>query len=288
MDILYRELNFTSVEKRGILSVKYSVRAPLCCAPHLHSSIELVYFTEGKYSIICDDEEFKAEGGDIALFRSNSIHSMYCQTPKNGHYFVFHLSLSQLVSFVDPYCADFYLYSFSFCRRGVKVFWTREEAVSNGLYEAARRLASFYKSKEFCADIEAKLCFGQIIHIIAKEMGPTAENKENQAVSRSIFDIIGYINRNYNKNITAEECSKRAAMSYSYFSRSFKKTTGKSFKDYLNMVRIAHGEMLLLTTDLPVSQIAAECGFNSQSYFIAEYKRQKNMTPLAYRKAHKI
>ena len=27
------------------------------------------------------------------------------------------------------------------------------------------------------------------------------------------------------------------------------------------MIRIMHGEMLLLTTDLPVSQIAAECGF---------------------------
>ena len=288
MESNYKIHNYRSVEKMGIEISKYTVSEPFCCVPHLHSSIELIFFTEGRYSVLCDDEEFETEGGDIILIRSNLIHRIYCHTPENGRHFVFAMSLAQLLSYVDPFYGQFYLYSFSFCRRGSKTLWKREEAVSNGLYDAAIRLTSLYKNKEIYADFEARLYFGQILLIMAKEIGVSPENKENHAVSRSIFDIIGYINRNYGKNITAEYCSKRAAMSYCYFSRSFKRITGKSFKDYLNMIRIMHGEMLLLTTDLPVAQIAAECGFNSQSYFIAEYKRQKNMTPLAYRKAHKI
>ena len=82
-----------------------------------------------------------------------------------------------------------------------------------------------------------------------------------------------------NQNITAEDCSKIACMSYSYFSRSFRAVTGKNFKEYLNQVRVAHAEKALLTSDKSVTEVAAHCGYDNVSYFISVYKRIKGVTP---------
>jgi len=68
-------------------------------------------------------------------------------------------------------------------------------------------------------------------------------------------------------------------MSYSYFSRSFRRVTGLSFKKYLNQTRINRAEQMLLTGNGSVSEIAMECGYNSISYFISVYKSIKGTTP---------
>jgi len=75
-------------------------------------------------------------------------------------------------------------------------------------------------------------------------------------------------------------------MSYSYFSRIWKRIVRRSFREYLNEVRVSHAEHLLKTTSLPVTQIALECGYNNVSYFIAVYKELKGITPLSCRGEH--
>jgi AraC-like DNA-binding protein len=68
-------------------------------------------------------------------------------------------------------------------------------------------------------------------------------------------------------------------LSYSYFSRSFKRVMGMSFKKYLNMIRVNRAEQMLITGDHSVSEVAIECGYNSISYFISVYRSLKGTTP---------
>ncbi|MBQ6824219.1 MAG: helix-turn-helix transcriptional regulator, partial [Clostridia bacterium] len=62
---------------------------------------------------------------------------------------------------------------------------------------------------------------------------------------------------------TAEDCSSHVFLSYSYFSRSFKRITGHTFKDYLNITRINQAEKALVSTRKPITEIAAECGLTT-------------------------
>lgn len=284
----YFEHAHGQTNKNGVLLVEYTVKEPLCCVPHIHTVLELVYFIDGTYTVLCDDKEYTAKSGDVVLFRSNSIHRMYCFTPECGRYYVLHISLEQILSFAFPGTGNKYLLSLSFCHRNSKSFWSSDECKANGLSGLFERLISIYHRDKYASDIAAKLCCGEIIYTMLCDIGEeSADIEDANNLARSIYDVINYINKHFAENLTAKECSKNAALSYSYFSRNFKRITGTSFKDYLNMVRIAHAEKLLLSTDLSIAQITEECGFNSQSYFIAEYKRQKNVTPHAFRKAMK-
>ena len=68
--------------------------------------------------------------------------------------------------------------------------------------------------------------YGSMFHYI-----PT---KNNEIIKRSLL----YIYEHFNTQITLEEVAEYVHLHPSYFSSLFKKSTGSSFKEYLNMVRI--------------------------------------------------
>ena len=72
-------------------------------------------------------------------------------------------------------------------------------------------------------------------------------------------------------------------MSYSHYSRQFKRIMGRSFREYINAVRISAAENLLLTTDMSVTDIALASGFATSSHFIESFKKHKKITPAKYR-----
>ncbi len=94
-----------------------------------------------------------------------------------------------------------------------------------------------------------------------------------------------YILENYREEIRLETVAKAVHLSPSYFSAIFKKTTGCSFARYLSKVRISKAQELLENTDLSVTDIALQVGFNDPAYFAAVFKRETRITPLMYRRA---
>lgn len=73
-------------------------------------------------------------------------------------------------------------------------------------------------------------------------------------------------------------------MSPVHFHNTFKRSVGKTLRDYVEEQRIKKAIGLLLTTDASLTQIAFECGFSSQSYFSYVFKRRMNATPREYAK----
>jgi AraC-like DNA-binding protein len=63
----------------------------------------------------------------------------------------------------------------------------------------------------------------------------------------------------------------------------FKEVTGQSFVAYLNCYRVSKAQVLLSTTDKPLSDISLEAGFCTQSYFGMVFRKVTGITPLAYR-----
>ncbi len=90
--------------------------------------------------------------------------------------------------------------------------------------------------------------------------------------------IITYIENNYTHAISIQDIADECHFSESHFMKFFKQCTGTSFISYLNDYRLLIASRLLTSTDLPVTQIAVECGFDNISYFNRCFK--KNMVKL--------
>ncbi len=102
-----------------------------------------------------------------------------------------------------------------------------------------------------------------------------------------ITSVCRYIRQNYANDLTTEELCKEFYCSRSRFSHTFKKETGKSFREYLINVRLEHAKRLLKYSNLNITEIALSVGFNDANYFSNVFKKHIGVSPIAYRKAER-
>jgi AraC-like DNA-binding protein len=92
-----------------------------------------------------------------------------------------------------------------------------------------------------------------------------------------------YINDHAHQEITRNAVAEVVHMSVSGFSRFFKSHTGMTFQEFVADVRISRACLLLVTSDLPITDISLECGFADLSTFNRTFKRFRDSTPSQYR-----
>lgn len=101
--------------------------------------------------------------------------------------------------------------------------------------------------------------------------------------SEVIKKAVQYISKNYANNLTLELVANQVHLNPTYFSTLFKQSTGSSFKEYLNMVRVEESKRLLSNTDYSLIDIAVATGFEDQSYFTKVFKKYTGLTPKQFR-----
>lgn len=110
--------------------------------------------------------------------------------------------------------------------------------------------------------------------------------EENEDKKHKIQRAIDFINTNYNQNINMASVSNEVSMNYTFFSETFKEIVGESFVDYLKSIRINMAKKLLRSSNMPISKISVEVGFNDEKHFSKTFKILTGVTPSEYRKTH--
>ncbi|HEX8834854.1 MAG TPA: AraC family transcriptional regulator [Abditibacteriaceae bacterium] len=88
-----------------------------------------------------------------------------------------------------------------------------------------------------------------------------------------------YIEENLQRNVSLEELSRVVGLSSFYFARCFRNSLGISPHQYLIARRLERAKRLLQRSDLPLAQIASQCGFSDQSHLTRRMKNHFGVTP---------
>ena len=99
----------------------------------------------------------------------------------------------------------------------------------------------------------------------------------------AVYKVIEYIKANFQRRMSLEEIAASTYLSKTYLSSLFKKETGYSISEYINIVRIERSKSLLLEENISIIDIANLCGFEDQSYFTKVFKHIVGITPKKYR-----
>lgn len=117
--------------------------------------------------------------------------------------------------------------------------------------------------------------------------GITAEliesRKQIQNASGMMPKVVDFLELNYMRKISQQECADYFHLNKDYLSRAFKKHTGVGMAKYLNNIRIRKAKELLKSTDLQVMEIADQVGYFDAKYFSRQFKLATGMTPAQYR-----
>ncbi|WP_318502510.1 helix-turn-helix transcriptional regulator [Bacillus sp. T3] len=93
---------------------------------------------------------------------------------------------------------------------------------------------------------------------------------------------IDYIDKHYADEITVTKVAAHINFSPTYFSRLFKKETGRSYVEYVQFIRLQRAIALIRHSDATLEQIAEELGFNTPNYFSNVFKKYVGLTPSEY------
>ncbi len=103
-------------------------------------------------------------------------------------------------------------------------------------------------------------------------------------VSKEMMWVKNYIDENYQKDITIEELANKVFLSSNWLVNSFTNTFSISPMKYLTRVRMSKAEDLLTNTDLTITEIALNIGYNNSSYFSEMFLKYNGKSPSTYRK----
>jgi transcriptional regulator GlxA family with amidase domain len=145
------------------------------------------------------------------------------------------------------------------------------------------------------------------LHLVRRELGssvantiarnmvvpPQRDGGQRQYIDRPVSDceddtfseLIDYLADRLDETHTVGSLAERTHMSTRSFSRRFVAETGVPPMQWLTTQRILHARLLLETTDLPIDEIARQCGFGSATLLRHHFDAEVGVPPTRYRAA---
>lgn len=117
-----------------------------------------------------------------------------------------------------------------------------------------------------------------VINIIRK-----SDNGTEKPSPQLIQKAMSYLFKNFRYDISLANLAEHLHVSVNYLGVLFRKSTGISFREYLNILRLKYSCRLLLSSDLSVKEVAYASGYNTNEHFLRVFKNNLHMTPSEYR-----
>lgn len=254
--------------------------------PHWHYFIEIIYMLEGTAQMNADMESFIAAKGDMVVFHSQSIHSIYPADSNPIRYSVlkFDINTLNLTSVYIPKLRSIFKSAY---KKKCPVFFPAritERFSFGGIFKSC---IEEMENRRYGFDliIKSKL-YELILNIIRywQENGFVVESEVfAEEDELDIASITEYIDEHLSDGISVSEAAEKCKLSYSCFAKKFSTHYGMSCKEYIELMRIYKVEEMLLFTDFDLSFIAQETGFCDCSHMIKSFKAHRNVTPKQFR-----
>ena len=259
---------------------------------HKHMEYEIMVFTQGSGKQFVGEGVCDFHAGDVALIGSNVPHlhlsdaQLYRQgdcgqveDDSEGQAIQFRPELfpANLDGLPDyqPICN-----LLAKSQYGVRFY-------GDGLHDNLMLLMEKFDASTFTRRI---ICLMQMLDLLCscKEYRLLSETPYNMAnhlegENEPVDKVYTYLYNHFKEDVRLEDVASYVGQNPTALCRYFKRCARKSIFRCLAEIRIGHSAKLLAYSNLPVSQIAFDSGYNTMSHFISQFKTLMGRTPSEYR-----
>ena len=245
--------------------------------PHDHSAVEVLLTTEGMVTYTVEDTMYQVRKGEVLIIPPDMLHSLTMEEGSSRWLFLFEPDV--IMTMRDIKAMTMYFN---------KPFHLRDGSEAHvRIRDLLIRAKDAYEKRDLMWNTVCYSCILRIYatlgqHYLSGIRPRTGDNQRNMD-SEVINAVMTYINNHYREELTLEDVARFAGFSRYYFSRTFKRQTGYSFKDYLCQKRLQVAMDLLIRTNRSMREVAIESGFGSVATFNRVFREKKGCTPTQYR-----
>ena len=248
---------------------------------HWHDELEIIYAKSGFLTVSISGENYIGTPGDAFVVSPGNLHLMGSQSGTVDYYtFLFPL---KYISFRTDDMLDEKL--LEPLNSGHLMICPR---VKDTAKELCEQLIEIYEAKKdeseskITTQVRTKIILLQFI----LEMWKKGFVIENDTSGRNTVEkeMVSYIQQNFTGKISLREFGEQFHLSEKYISRYFKEHFHITLSQYVTYLRLEHAKQLLQDTDIPVTDVAMQSGYQNVSYFIRSFQKAYAVSPLKYRK----
>lgn len=230
--------------------------------PHLHHSFEFIFVEEGTLEVQVSDRVFPLGGGEAALILPDQLHAY--RTPAHS------------ASYLCVFSCD-YLYDFAAAVRGREAVcprFTPEDPACISYLSAPGR--NRFQTKSVLYDIAGQF-------LAACPLVPAAPDRYGL-----LGQVIAYAQEHFREPVTLHTAAAALGYHYNYLSGYLGRNLGMGFSALVNRYRVDLACEQLENTDIPITGIAAGCGFDTVRTFNRQFREIIGVTPTAFRLAGRM
>lgn len=254
--------------------------------PHWHECVEILYMLEGTANQQVNDRYFVVNKDDMVILNKGDIHSTYCSLNEDTKILVIKFLSDIINSSFSMQLESKYILAFLNKRHNQIYHLTDTFKNSIEVYNLMMNLYKEFIKKETGYEIFIKGYIYQLVACIIRNGIISIFDSSGSERDMAKFDLLfKYIENHYKENIGLKKAAALLNFSDSYFSRYFKKVTGRTFKEYVDFVKICEVEKLIVSQDMNISEAAYEAGFCNVSSFNRVFKRVRGYLPRDIKKS---
>ena len=269
---------------KSIPIAKYALKkesapyALLITATELHKEFEMIYVKDGKAKITVNHNSFIAEKGDLLFISPYSLHSVETIPDECFSHVCFCFDLSMLP---DTKLTEKLIDGVIYIANLVESTSAHNEKLRTMFEEIDDAMTASSSYWELTVQGNLNLMFSYIMqNSLISDSALHSESKD------FCIKVSKFLKDHYKEKLTSSVIADELNLYQGYFCRIFKKNFSMRFSDYLNMYRLEKAKNLLLKTDISVTEVAYEVGYDNPSYFTKIFRIQNGVSPKKFREHH--
>jgi len=251
------------------------------CPFHYHPEIELTLIVGSSGHRYVGDHIGRFDPGDLVLMGPNLPHSYINDTKSAGR------AHSIVLQFL-PTCLGANFFQLGEMKR-VHHLLMRSQAGLSFYGRTRDKIAPMLARFPGLEDFERLVALLNILEVLARSKESRVLASPTYSPSLSLYQgerinrVCELVSKKFREGVTQSEAARIARMSPPSFSRFFRRATNRTFRAFLNEVRVGHASHLLLESDQTVAEICYDSGFGNLSNFNRQFLKLRKDSPRAFR-----
>lgn len=252
---------------------------------HFHQFYEMYIFLDDKAGHLIDGVWFDMRCCDIVALRPSLLHKTFYPEGQPSKRLIIQFSIPPMISAFESCMKSIYSIFEGDCP-----IYRFEDPYKKAVLEKLNDIYYLSQNPNELTDLAIHNKFIEFLSLIYlyRDKNVYSNHSDLDNITSKVYSITAYIHSHFTEDISLESVSKEFFISSYYLSHQFKRITGFTLTDYVQLTRVRNAQTLLLSTDKPITDIAFLCGFSSFSQFNRAFNKFLHLSPSAFRKDAKI
>lgn len=249
---------------------------PTTFPAHWHEYIEILYLTSGSLTAIIQAEPYVLTPGDMVVINTKELHMT--RTEGSTSYLLLQISAEQMHRFFSDF-ESLHFHTF--------VSPSKQSSQENHVFSTMLEMLDIFQNTGDGYQLLFTSRLYEFLYYLYKEHAKwdiSPDHASNNLDFQRITQIMGWVRKNFRRELTLDAAASSLGISKEYFCRLFKKYTGQTFLEYVTSVRTIHFHEDLLRTQEHITFLMEKNGLTNYKVFMRTFKKLYGASPQQIRK----